>query len=244
MNDPGMCEWLHNALQPLPLITFPFVVDSLPVNGIYFFYERGESCGHDTSMNRIVRVGTHKDGNFRSRIAEHYLLNEGRATFTSNQASPHDRSIFRKHIGRAILNRDRNPYLAVWDITFTSRQARNQHSHLRDVQTEMRIETEVTKTIRQNFSFRFVELEGQDNRMGTDGLERALIGSLARCLVCRASADWLGHSCSKAQVRNSGLWLVQHLGAEPMSNVQRAVMQAAVDHTKKKFGGKALAAAT
>jgi hypothetical protein len=39
---------------------------------IYFFYEDGEFWGHGGNRLRIVRIGTHKDGNFRSRIKEHF----------------------------------------------------------------------------------------------------------------------------------------------------------------------------
>jgi hypothetical protein len=65
------------------------------VNGIYVLFERGEEC-HDGG--RIVRVGTHTgDGQLRSRMLQHFV-NENK-----------DRSIFRKNIGRALLNRDRDP---------------------------------------------------------------------------------------------------------------------------------------
>jgi len=31
---------------------------------------------------RIVRIGTHKENNFQSRISEHFLLNESKMNFT------------------------------------------------------------------------------------------------------------------------------------------------------------------
>jgi hypothetical protein len=39
---------------------------------------QGESSDHGNRKvrPRIVRIGTHKDNNFRSRISEHFLLNE------------------------------------------------------------------------------------------------------------------------------------------------------------------------
>jgi hypothetical protein len=71
----------------LQLIRYPFDINKLlPNNGVYFFYEDGEVWGHgsaddDTNNNnkpRIVRIGTHKDGNFKSRISEYFLLNESK----------------------------------------------------------------------------------------------------------------------------------------------------------------------
>ncbi len=90
--DP--CLWLHETLEKLPLFSYPFDVAALPTNGIYFFYEKGECCAHDTSLARVVRVGTHRDGNFKSRIAEHFLLDQRKMAFTENQPAQHERSIF------------------------------------------------------------------------------------------------------------------------------------------------------
>lgn len=96
----------------------------MPNNGIYFFYEDGEVSGHggadDTNNNkpRIVRIGIHKDGNFKSRISEHFLLNESKMHFTSKTSASHDRSIFRKNLGRALLEGDE--YLNTWKIDFTT----------------------------------------------------------------------------------------------------------------------------
>jgi hypothetical protein len=111
-----LCKWLHEQLEQLPLIRFPFRLEQLPENGIYFFYEDGEVWGHGGNKPRIVRVGTHKDGNFRSRIKEHYLLDESWMNFNENKPKPSDRSIFRKNIGRALLNKDKDSYLKIWNI--------------------------------------------------------------------------------------------------------------------------------
>ena len=40
------CKWLHEQLEQLPLIRYPFNPNDLPENGIYFFYEEGETWGH------------------------------------------------------------------------------------------------------------------------------------------------------------------------------------------------------
>ena len=61
------CSWLHNHLNSLPLVKFPFDVKSLPSNGVYFFYEEGEITEHRYGFSqRIVRIGTHKENNFSS----------------------------------------------------------------------------------------------------------------------------------------------------------------------------------
>ena len=211
-----LCEWLHDQLERLPAIQYPFDLNRLPENGIYFLYEKGETWGLGGERPRIVRIGTHREGNFRSRIAEHFLLNERKMDFDATRSPPHDRSIFRKNIGRALLNRSHSPYLAVWNIDFTIKENLKRYEALRDISEERRIESEVTRILRETFFFRFVMLEGQAERMGSAGLEARLIGTVARCGACRPSPGWLGLHSPVEKIRQSGLWLVQHLAAEPL----------------------------
>ena len=187
-----MCKRLHN----LPGISWPFALHQLHRNGIYFFCEKGESWGHGGDRPRIVRVGTHREGNFRSRMADHYVLNERKMIFNKDQVPPKDRSIFRKNIGRALLHHDGDPYEALWEIDFTTRDSRETDGSRRDVEKEKQIEREVTRILRETFTFRWIELEGQDRRMGSKGLEALLIGTLARCGECCPSSSQAEH-CPK-----------------------------------------------
>ena len=232
MNESAaLCGWLHQRLDRLPLFSYPFDLAALPGNGVYFFYEKGERCRHQGAKPQIVRVGTHRDGNFRSRIAEHFLLNERRMEFTKDNPAPHDRSIFRKHIGRALLNKATDPYLSLWELNFTSRKIRDAKGHLRDIGKEKAIEREVTHIIRQKFSFRFVEVADERQRMGSQGLERALIGTLASCPQCGPSDGWLGRYSPDVRIRESGLWLIQFLRAAPLSSAQKDMITAAIERS-------------
>lgn len=206
-----ICEALHGFVWRLPEVRWPFMLDQLPRNGIYFFFEAGELAGHGSDRPRIVRVGTHREGNFRSRMADHYIVNERKMNFTREQGAPKDRSIFRKNIGRAILNRDHNPYLATWEIDFTTRSARESRGAQRDLEKERAIEATVTQQLRERFSFRWIAVEGQERRMGTGGLESALIGTVSGCKCCRPSKEWLGRFSPKSKIAESGMWLEQHL---------------------------------
>ncbi len=225
------CKWLHHQLEGLPLLRFPFSLEQLPDNGIYFFYEDGEIWGHGGDKPRIVRIGTHRDGNFRSRIKEHFLFDDSRMDFGSDDPKPSDRSIFRKNIGRALLNERQDNYLGVWEIDFMRRNNREQYEHLRDIQKENEIESKVTRILRQNFSFRFIIVENQTQRIGPEGLEGALIGTTARCELCKPSRNWLGKHSPKHQIRESGLWLVQHLGAPELDEQNEEAVLDAVART-------------
>jgi hypothetical protein len=227
-----LCQWTHEQLDQLPIVEFPFGLDDLPKNGIYFFYEGGETWGHGGDKPRIVRIGTHREGNFRSRISEHFLLNNHAMQFDQNQSPPHDRSIFRKNIGRALLVRDGDDYLQVWNRSFTTTAARLAFGHLRHIEKEKRLETEVTRILRETFSFRYIPIEGEERRMGGQGLEKALIGTVASCQNCGASSEWLGRHSSVVKVRESGLWLSHYLKAYPITETDKQTIAEAISKSR------------
>src|SRR3989338_8228293 len=108
------CNHLHNLFNSLPKHKFPFNINEIPLNGIYILFEKNE-LAHNT--NRIVRIGTHTGNNqLRSRLNQHFI-NENK-----------DRSIFRKNIGRALLHKQKDSFLADWEIDHTTKQARLHHT--------------------------------------------------------------------------------------------------------------------
>jgi len=228
-----LCKWLHEQLEQLPLIRYPFKQELLPENGIYFFYEDGEVWGHGGYKPRIVRVGTHRNGNFPKRISEHYLLDESKMNFDRDKPKPSDRSIFRKNIGRALLNKANDDYLSIWDIDFIKSKNKILFANRRNIKKEKEIESKITEILRQKFCFRFVIVKGSTERIGRKGLESALIGTLAHCSLCRPSGQWLGNHSPKKQIRESGLWLVQHLKANGMKEKDKEAILNAIRYTKK-----------
>jgi hypothetical protein len=232
-NSSELCKWLHEQLEELPLIKSPFDLEQLPKNGIYFFYEDGEVWGHGGNKPRIVRVGTHRNGNFRSRINEHYLLNKDYLNFDENRPKPSDRSIFRKNIGRALLNKNKDSYLEIWNIDFMEKKNVELWKSKRDIEKERKLEEMITKIIRERFSFRFIILDNQTERMGSKGLESSLIGTLSHCKLCRPSAGWLGNYSSIEKIKESGLWLVQHLKNKPINENDKKVILDAIRKTKE-----------
>ena len=232
------CKWLHCKLEELPFFRYPFRLDELPLNGIYFFYEDGEEWGHDGNHPRIVRIGTHKGNNFRSRINDHYLFDDRKMNFNQMKSAPKDRSIFRKNIGRAMLTRENDEYLKIWNIDFTSRDKREQFGHMRDIQKEKKIESRITQKLRGDFAFRFLIMGNQSDRIGLQGLESSLIGTLAKCDLCCPSKNWLGNYSSIQKINNSGLWLVQHLNSDAINEKDIVAILNAIEETKEWIGGK------
>jgi hypothetical protein len=232
------CKWLHETLEKLPLIKYPFKLELLPLSGIYFFYEEGEIWGHSDEKLRIVRIGTHRGNNFRNRISEHFLINERKMDFDKSKPKPADRSIFRKNLGRALLNRNKDPYLKIWEIDFLPRDNRVKYGDLRDIEKEKSIERQITEILRNRFFFRFIIIENDDERIGGKGLESKHIGTVSRCKKCKPSKDWLGNYSPKEQIRTSGLWLTQHLNAEEISDKDMIIIEKLVYKTKNWINNK------
>jgi len=231
------CKWLHAQLELLPIFKYPFDLKLFPNNGVYFFYEEGENSDHGNGINRprIVRIGTHKENNFQSRISEHFLLNESKMNFTIANPKPSDRSIFRKNIGRALLNKNNDYYLKIWNIDYTPKENRLKLNLMRNIEKEKQIESGVSKILRGTFSFRFIALEGQQKRIGKEGLESRLIGTIAHCNTCKASENWLGRFSTIEQIRNGKLWLSQYLIAEGITEQDKEDILRAIARTTEKI---------
>jgi hypothetical protein len=134
-----VCPELHRILDRLPHHHFPFDDALIPLNGIYILFEDGEKA-HGT--NRIVRIGTHTGkGQLRSRLKQHFILENK------------DRSIFRKNIGRALLNKEKDPFLEKWELDLTTRTAKENFGFQIDHEKQMQVEHQVSDYIQSHFWF-------------------------------------------------------------------------------------------
>ena len=163
-------------------------------------FEKGETA-HGT--NRIVRVGTHTGNDqLRSRLKQHFLVENK------------DRSIFRKNIGRALLNKNKDPFRSDWELDLTARRAKDQHSGRIDMNRQKAIEKRVSDYIQSNFRFVVAPVNEKEQRLR---IESRLISTVSLCDTCQPSAAWLGQFSPKQKIRESGLWLVNELYGEPLS---------------------------
>jgi hypothetical protein len=196
----SICSQLHPVFNQLPHHHFPFDEKKIPLNGIYILFEKGE-IAHNT--NRIVRVGTHNgDGRLPSRLKSHFIKENK------------DRSIFRKNIGRALLNKESDPFLEQWELDLTSREAKENHKNIVDFGKQKQIERQVTQCIQQNFWFVVFPIDKRKDRLFW---ESRIISTVSRCNECRPSENWLGLHSPKDKIRESGLWLVNELYKQPLS---------------------------
>ena len=194
------CELLHKIVCSMKRHHFPFDESAIPQDGIYVLFQKSEiSHGAD----RIVRVGTHT-GNKQlpSRLKQHFQ-NENK-----------DRSIFRKNIGRALLNMNNDPSLNYWELDLTSRKNKEKYSHIINCDRQKEIESRVSQYIQKNFSFSVFQIEDKTKRLE---IESKLISTVSLCEECKPSSKWLGNYSPKAKIRESFLWLENELYKTPLT---------------------------
>lgn len=199
MDSARLCHRVHAAIRFLPVLPFPAEKERLPKDGVYLLFEKGET-GHNGA--RIVRVGSHTgSGNLPNRLKEHTTANK-------------DRSIFRKNIGRALLNREQDPFLEQWNWDLTTKEKRALYGSRLDTARQETAEKAVTSYVIENLSLAVI---GAADRTARLCLEKALIATVAQCPDCGSSSAWLGKFSPVELIRTSGLWLKQHLRGETLT---------------------------
>jgi len=184
---------------------------SWPHRGVYFFFEPREMRGQGPGL-RVVRVGTHalKRGaqtTLWDRLRTHRGTLNGRHAGGGN----HRGSIFRLHVGTAILRKEGlEKQYSTWGLGASAKK------EIRNL--EYPIEKKVTQHIG---SMLFLWLEVND-APGPDSerayIERnsiALLSNYGRLGIASAidppSKVWLGNYCRNKIVCESGLWNVDHV---------------------------------
>lgn len=188
--DPAVaCPRVHSILDSLPLWTQP--EHATFRNGLYFFYERGESSSH-APAGRVVRVGNHPraENGLARRLHGHYRTGVGAK----------NGSVFRRYLGGALMRRSDPDSSCLSPAAGQGHWERHQQSECPRCEP---LEALVTETLRSAFSFRCVRIDDTAER---HEFEAGLIATLAACTVCSPSTNWLGLSAYPGRVRKSGLW--------------------------------------
>jgi len=203
-----ICHKVHYLFSDLPKLGFPFDITKIPRNGIYVLFETGESAHQ---ADRIVRIGTHTGNNQLPLRLEQHFIRENK-----------DRSIFRKNIGRAILNREKNAFLAQWEIDLTTTDAKKKYAGVIDQRKLQEIEKRVTNCIQRNFRFVVFRVDEKAKRLFW---ESKTISTVSLCDECCPSENWLGLHSPKTKIQESGLWLVNELYKQPLSESDYEVLK-------------------
>lgn len=196
---------LHQIFNEKKRYSFPFehFINEIPKNGIYIIFENGEKY---KTLDRIVRVGTHTGNNqLRSRLNQHFI-NENK-----------NRSIFRKNIGRCFLNKENNPYLSLWELDITSRAEKEKNLKLLDLDFEKQMEKRISNYVQTNLSFCVFQIDTKDDRLFW---ESKIVSTLAKAIDIKSSENWLGNQSTKDKIRVSGLWQVNELYNDSLTELE------------------------
>jgi len=173
-----------------------------PARGVYFFQEPGERRAQE-DVPRIVRVGTHaltagSKSHLWGRLRAHRGSVDGRGN--------HRGSIFRLHVGAAMLRRDgAAARFNTWGVGQSAPRA------VRD--SEVAHEKRVSAHIGQ-MPVLWVDVPDDPGPQSARGyLERNAIALLSNMLnpADPPSAAWLGRQSSRQEIRDSGLWNLNHV---------------------------------
>ncbi|MHB9109490.1 MAG: hypothetical protein ACYDCO_20750 [Armatimonadota bacterium] len=191
---------LYRHVLQLPRCGFETPRRALPTNGIYLFFEDGETVDIDGQCcDRIVRVGTHvKDGRFPTRIRQHY---GARSSLNGNKNA----SVFRRHLGGALMRQANpaDPRLPDWQRQHGGR--------------DLAFEAQVSQYLRRYFTFVCFAVPESTERLS---LEAGLIALLAQAPLGMPSRNWLGQYAAAPEIVRTGLWNTRHVDDIPLTTAQ------------------------
>jgi hypothetical protein len=174
-----------------------------PARGVYVFFEPGELRADGETL-RVVRIGTHAVSR-GSKVTLWQRLQMHKGTPAGGS---HHRSVFRLHVGAALLARGSFPD----EIGRTWGRGSSSGSDAVRA-AERPLEKAVSEYIG---AMPFLALAA-DDEPGPESvrgyIERNAIGllSTAGLAVDPPSPGWLGRDCPHPAVRSSGLWNVNHI---------------------------------
>ena len=179
-----------------------------PTRGVYFFFEPGENRDK-TSEPRVVRIGTHAL-KFNSKTTLWNRLRQHRGS--ADQRGNHRGSIFRCHIGTAIINKEKlQNKFPNWNNRLASREIRQKETPM-----EKRVSNYIGK-----MPFIVLSVNDVNGSIKRSYIEKNSITLLSNfekiktsSVVDPPSEDWLGYHCSNGNVKLSGLWNHNHVQHE------------------------------
>ena len=176
--------------------------DPWPRLGVYFFFEDGELRADGSG--RIVRVGTHaltavSRTTLWGRLRQHRGNLSGRWPLGGN----HRASVFRRHVGAALIRRRQLPGALLSSWLDRHRPAGDR------ARQEAEIEVEVSRYLGA-MPVLWLGVPGPADRAYLERNSIALLSCLTGCPDTPSPA-WLGHYAVPAEIRGSGLWNVEHV---------------------------------
>jgi hypothetical protein len=182
-----------------------------PARGVYFFFENSEFRDDGVSP-RVVRIGTHGLRPSKSTLWARLSQHKGNVGGSLLNGGNHRGSVFRLHVGTALLA------TAIWPEAICRTWSIGANAAREVRQAEYPLELKVSECIR-SMPFLWVDVGDEPSPTSDRGvIERGAIGllsNLGKIPIDAPSADWLGRSAAREQIRGSGLWNVNHVAETP-----------------------------
>lgn len=173
-----------------------------PEKGIYFFFDPNEYRSQSTEL-RVVRVGTHMvSTGAKSIFWRRLYTHRGPTSGYGN----HRGSIFRLHVGAAMIQKAKGRiHVPTWGVGQSAlKEIRNQ---------ELILEKKVSDYIGR-LLFLWINIPDSAGAQSDRAyIEKNAIGLLSGSgrYVDIPSKGWLGHYSPRIEIRESGLWNLNHI---------------------------------
>lgn len=175
-----------------------------PQRGVYFFFEPGEYRDTGSSVQRVVRVGTHALVS-KSRTTLWKRLSQHRGT-KNPLGGNHRGSIFRLLVGEALLNFDASLNVESWGHGSSAGRA------VRDLEREHEVRVSEYLDETRLLFLDVPDEPGPDSaRSVIEHNSIALLSGYREQMPDRPSTGWLGNHSGRDRVRKSGLWNNNHV---------------------------------
>lgn len=201
----GLLDQLRNRLGGYRRLRDCTGKSGWPDRGVYFFFEDGE-FREDGKTLRVVRVGTHAvTTTSRTKLWKRLSAHRGNPGGTKPGGGNHRGSIFRLHVGTALLNQ------ASYPEPVASSWGRGQSAAADIRGPEYPLERDVSGVIG---SMPFLWLDVPDapgpesHRAIIEMYGVGLVSNHGRPAIDPASSSWLGRKANRSHIRDSGLWNV------------------------------------
>lgn len=182
-----------------------------PERGVYFFFEPGEERTTSGPGLRVVRVGTHAlKARGKATLWHRLRTHRGRVGGSDPGGGNHRSSVFRLHVGTALIRRDHwlEAVAGNWGVGSSAKKPIRER--------ERPLERAVSQHIR-SMPFLWVGIDDEPGPTSLRGyVERNAIALLSNYNVQDKAIDpqslsWLGQWAASEQVRWSGLWNVNYV---------------------------------
>jgi hypothetical protein len=180
------------------------VTRSLPAQGVYFFFDPDEPTAYSKKLPRLVRIGTHavsagSRATLKNRLRTHLGTKDGLGN--------HRGSVFRLHVGQALIARDGlSDRFPSW--------GKGQSATRATIEQEASLEKQVSSYLAKLMVV-YIPIPGLASKNSMRAtVERHLIALFTEnwSMIERSSAQWLGRWSSRPQIAHSGLWNVRCVG--------------------------------